>query len=42
MVSLSYGMWQSWWLAALWMTAAFMTVVVRTGTAVGGACSAKS
>jgi O-antigen ligase len=29
MVCLSYGIWQSWWLAALWMTAAFMAVLMR-------------
>ncbi len=28
----SYGIWQSWWLSVLWMSAAFTIAVVRSGT----------
>ena len=30
--NLSYGAWQSWWLAAIWLAASFMGVAIeRTG-----------
>ena len=27
---LSYGIWQSWWLAALWLVGAFMAALIRS------------
>ena len=27
---LSYGIWQSWWLAAMWLAGAFMVALIRT------------
>ena len=28
--NLSFGVWQTWWMATLWLSAAFMVMVLRT------------
>ncbi len=34
-VSLSYGLWQSWWVAALWFAGGFVAIALRDGSSAG-------
>jgi len=29
--NLSFGMWQAWWISAIWLSAGFMMLIVKMG-----------